>query len=567
MQHKNGSANAPPVVIVGAGPVGLVAALYLHRLRVPFIVLEEDDDLSTAAKAGTLTPRSLEIFSQIGAIDDLLKQGLRLDVVDLVERRKNRVLMRMPFHELGRETSYPFTINLPQSDYERILFDHLRHSEVGEVRFEHRVVDLEQDDEGCRLTVETPGGTDTLEASYVLACDGGRSEIRRLLGIKHEGKTYPEKFALIDMETDLDSDGERRPAHLSYIFDPEEWLILVRQPDMWRVLWPVPPDSGEPEPDDPEVERKVRLAVGDRPVKILSAISYKVHHRVAQRWNVGRTFLLGDAAHLITPIGGLGASTGIMDANNLAWKIAWVVRGLATPELLDTYERERRPIADFIASGLADRNRSMMRMRNPLKRALRDATLLLIQRFRAHRWSIAYTRSLLGATYNTEAPPRRRLAKKALESVLPNSSPPVGVGDRVPDGPLFGPDGRRCTLHGLVGVSFVAVTFDDARNRPWITPLQEQSPFFRHYLISYVDAPHDTGLRDRTFWDVGSNLTGRFGAEPGTTYLIRPDGHVAGVEPPGGRPAGSLYEEYLGNSSTQEYVANEEVRMLSGSQS
>ncbi len=563
MRDANGHAKTPPVAIVGAGPVGLVAALYLHRLRVPFVVLEEDVGLSTAAKAGTLTPRSLEIFSQLGVVEDVLAEGLRLDVVDFVERRQDRVLMQMPLYELDKETAFPFTINLPQSEYERILHAHASRSPFGEVRFEHRVVGLEQDDDGCRLTVETPSGAESIEASYVLACDGGRSAIRRLLGIKHDGKTYPEKFALIDIETDLDEGGGRRPTYLSYIFDPEEWLILVRQPRMWRVLWPIPPDAPEPEPA--EIERKLRLAVGDRPLRILGVVTYKVHHRVAQRWNVGRTFLLGDAAHLITPVGGLGASTGIMDANNLLWKVAWVLRGLASPDLLDTYEKERRPIAEFIASGLADRNRSMMRMKNPLKRAARDAALLVMQRFRAHRWNIAYVRSLLATNYGGSAE-RPGGAERVLRGLLPRTNPPVLMGDRAPDGVLFGPDGRRRWLHELLGVSFTAFTFDDARNKPRVAPLDQQPLFLRHYLVSPVDAPHDTGLRDRTFWDVGGRLAGRFHAQPGTTFLIRPDGHVAAIEPPGGRPVRQLYEDYVGSPQPQGRLSGE-AEMFSGAYS
>lgn len=561
MLNANGNSNGPPpVVIVGAGPVGLVAALYLHRLKVPFVVLEEDAGLSTAAKAGTLTPRSLEIFSQLGVVEDVLAEGLRLDVVDFVERRQDRVLMQMPLYELGKETAFPFTINLPQSEYERILHEHASRSSFGEVRFEHRVVGLEQDDSGCKLTVETPGGTESIESSYVLACDGGRSAIRSMLGIEHDGKTYPEKFALIDIETNLDDDHGRRPTYLSYIFDPEEWLILVRQPRMWRVLWPIPPDAAEPEAE--EIERKLRLAVGDRPLRVIGSLTYKVHHRVARRWNIGRTFLLGDAAHLITPVGGLGASTGIMDANNLLWKVAWVLRGLADKNLLDTYEKERRPIAEFIASGLADRNRSMMRMKNPLKRLARDAALLTMQRFRAHRWNIAYVRSLLATRHGgTSEPPGR--AERIFRSVFPRTNPPVLVGDRAPDGMLFGPDGRRRWLQELLGVSFTALTFDDARNKPEIAPLDQQPSYVRHYLVSPVDAPHDTGLRDRTFWDVGSSLAHRFHAESGTTFLIRPDGHVAAVEPPGGRPVRQLYEDYLGGPQPQGRVSGE-AEMFSG---
>jgi 3-(3-hydroxy-phenyl)propionate hydroxylase len=563
MTQTDGSSHQGPVAIVGAGPVGLCAALYFARLRIPFVVYEEDSGLSTMAKAGTLTPRSLEIFSQIGVIDDILAAGLRLDLVDFLERRQDRVLMRMPLHELDKETAYPFTINLPQSDYERILYRHAVESGLGTVCFDHRIVGIDQDEDGCRLRVESPDGMATVETPYVLACDGGHSTVRHELGIKHEGKTYPERFALIDIEVDLDEGDGRRPTYLSYIFDPDEWLILVRQPNMWRVLWPVPPDS--PELDEAEVDRKLRLAVGDRAINVLSAITYKVHHRVAQRWRVGRVFLLGDAAHLITPVGGLGASTGLQDANNLPWKVAWVMRGLAAPALLDTYEKERRPIAEFIASGLADKNRAMMRMKHPVKRVIRDVVLRTAQRFRAHRWNIAYGRSLLATSYQSKTD-RPNVAERVLRSVIPQIQPPVMAGDRIPDGILFGPDGRRRWLHELVGVSFVAFTFDDARNQPDIMPLNQQPPFFRHYLISWFDAPHDTGLRDRAFYDVGGTVTQRFRAAPGTTYLVRPDGHVAGIEPSGGRPVEQLYKDYVGRSYLPDDVSGKSA-VFSGSRS
>ena len=567
MQEANGSHSAAPVAIVGAGPVGLCAALHFSRLRVPFVVFEEDSGLSTAPKAGTVTPRTLEIFAQVGAIDDILAAGLRLDVIDFVERRKDEVLMQMLMNELREDTSYPFVLNLPQSDNERILFDRLKRSSYGEVRFDHRATAVEQDEDGCRLTVEGPEGTETVEASYVLACDGGRSPIRTMLGIEPKGRTYPEKFALIDIEADLDSGG-RRPTYLQYVFDPDEWLIIVRQPYLWRVLWPIPPNS--PDLETEEIDRKLRLAVGDRPIKILDAITYKVHHRVAQGWRAGRIFLLGDAAHLITPVGGLGLNTGIQDANNLPWKIAWVLAGRADAALLDTYEKERRPIAEFIASGLADRNRSMMRMKNPLKRAVRDTVLRIIRRSGAHRWNTAYTRSLLATSYRSkDVVPSR--ARRLLNSLRPEVHPPVLIGDRAPDGLLFGPDGRPVRLQELFGAAFVALTFNDARNKPEITPMP-QSPALRHYLITHFDAPHDSGLRDRSFYDPGGDLTRRFHAVPGTTYLVRPDGHVAAVEPPKGRPMRRLYEDYVGQAHSQDFVSGEAAMssqgtMVSGSYS
>ncbi len=553
MQQANRHQRIAPVAIVGGGPVGLCTALHFSRLRIPFVVFEEDEGLSTDPKAGTVTPRTLEIFAQVGVIDDILAAGLRFDVVDFVERRKDEVLMQMLMNELDSDTSYPFVLNLPQSDTEQVLYEHLERANPGAVRFNRRVTALDQDEDGCRLTIDGPDGTESLEASYVVACDGGRSPIRKMLDIEHKGKTYPEKFALIDIEADLDSGEDRRPTYLSYVFDPDEWLIIVRQPNLWRVLWPIDADAPEPQVEDEEVHRKLRLAVGDREIKILSAISYKVHHRVAQGWRSGRTFLAGDAAHLITPIGGLGLNTGIQDANNLPWKIAWVMTGRAGPELLDTYEKERRPIAEFIASGLADRNRTMMQMKNPLKRTARNMVLKIIRHSQAHRWNTAYTRSLLSTSYKVRDAVQGPV-KRVLSALRPEIHPPVTAGDRVPDGLLFGPDGRRVRLHQLLGAAFVALTFDDVRNEPDLMPMP-QSPALRHYLITHFDAPHDSGLRDRSFYDPGESLTQRFRAAPGTTYLIRPDGHVAGVEPPGGRSVEQMCEDYVGRSHLQDDVS------------
>lgn len=564
MQQANGHQRIAPVAIVGGGPVGLCTALHFSRLRIPFVVFEEEERLSTAPKAGTVTPRTLEIFAQVGVIDDILAAGLRFDVVDFVERRKDEVLMQMLMDELDSDTSYPFVLNLPQSDTEQVLYEHLERANPGAVRFNHRVTALDQDEDGCRLTINGPDGTESLEASYVVACDGGRSPIRKMLDIEHKGKTYPEKFALIDIEADLDSGEDRRPTYLSYVFDPDEWLIIVRQPNLWRVLWPIDADAPEPQVEDEEVHRKLRLAVGDREIKILSAISYKVHHRVAQEWRSGRTFLAGDAAHLITPIGGLGLNTGIQDANNLPWKIAWVMTGRAGPDLLDTYEKERRPIAEFIASGMADRNRTMMQMKNPLKRTARDMVLKAIRHSQAHRWNTAYTRSLLSTSYKVRDAVQGPV-KRVLSTLWPEIHPPVTAGDRAPDGLLFGPDGRRVRLHQLLGAAFVAVTFDDVRNEPDLMPMP-QSPALRHYLITHFDAPHDSGLRDRSFYDPGESLTQRFRAASGTTYLIRPDGHVAGIEPSGGRSVEQLYKDYVGRAHLQDDVSGK-AAVLYASQS
>ncbi|MHB1627165.1 MAG: FAD-dependent monooxygenase [Bacilli bacterium] len=512
-----------PVIIVGSGPVGLCAALAFARQKIPFVILEEHGSVSTQPKAGTLMPRTLEIFAQIGVIDPVLKAGLRFDRIDFVDRESDKVLMHVDMHLLRDITSYPFVLNLPQHELEPILLDHVQRSGYGEVLFNHKLVGFSQTEMGCEVTAETPQGKVRFESDYVLGCDGSHSALRGLLGVRMEGKTYPERFIVIDTNVALDNRAGRQLTYLSYVFDPKEWIITVRQPHFWRFLFPVP--EGAPDPDEAEIERKVRLAVGDLPLKILASSVYKVHHRSANRFRVGRAFLVGDAAHLITPVGGLGLNTGIGDASNLPWKISFVLKGLASPSLLETYEAERQPIARFNAQNLADRNRRYIMMKNPIKRIVRNVTLSFVERSENLMWKAAARGSLLASSYS---------------SVKRPPGAPVLVGDRAPDGELLNSSGRVVTLHSLFGSAFIALTFADARQKAELHSMT--TPALRHYLVTPIDAPHDSGIRDRSFVDLGGRLTALFGGKTGDTFLIRPDGHVAYVEPDGGRSVEQLFQ-------------------------
>lgn len=530
------------VAVVGAGPIGLAAALCLAHVGVKVAVFEEDAGVSSQPKAGTLLARSLEIFAQIGVIDDVLKEGLRFDEIHFVERRTGEVLMRMLTHPLAGETPYPFTLNLPQDQLEPILLRHLLTTQGASIHFGHRLTSFADDGDGVTLDFETKDGRVQVRAPYLLACDGGHSTVRGLLGIPLDGRTYPERFAVIDARVDLDRDRKRQLTYLSYLFDPDEWIIAVRHPRFWRFLFPVPPEEKEPGPT--EIEAKVRGAIGTEiPFEVLATSIYNVHQRVAAHFRKGRTFLLGDAAHLITPVGGLGLNTGLQDAQNLAWKIAWVMRQEAGDALLDTYEAERRPIARFIAMNLADRNRTIMRMRNPLQRWIRNSVLRYIEHSFPHNWSAAYVRTLLSTSYR---PPREKngLEARLRETLRPSIRLPIEAGDRCPDGVLFAADGRPVHLHDLLGTSFVALTFTNARIPGLALP--DTRPALEGYVVSWQDATHDSNVRDRALYDIGGAITRRFGARPGSTYLVRPDGHLAAVGGPGGPSGDELYRAYLG---------------------
>jgi 3-(3-hydroxy-phenyl)propionate hydroxylase len=518
-----------PVLIVGGGPVGLCAALHLAQLGIPFTLLEDDDALSTAPKAGTILPSSLEIFAQLGIVDQILGAGVRCPTIDFLDRRSGRVVSQMHVHELASDTRFPVLLNLAQSETERVLFDALVARGFGDsVRFGHRVTAVEQDASGCRVSVQAPGGSQVFEGAYMIGCDGGRSGVREQLGIQSIGRTYPETFMLFNVSfRDEIADGERLP--LTFVFDPDEWMIIVRLPEFWRVVWPLSRD--EDEPSESDLRERIRFAFGgDHAFDVVGRARYNVHHRYAEAFRSGRAFLAGDSAHLMTPVGGLGLNTGLQDVNNLAWKLAWVLRGDAHEDLLDSYGAERQPVAKFITGNLADRNRELLMLRHPLKRLARNVALAAQRRSRRHRWTAAHTRSLLATKHGAPAAPPPSRATALRRALVPDALPPVRRGDFAPDGALRWPDGHVGTLHELIGSRFVAITFADGRRaerRRELTALAIDD-----YVVSGVDVAPTSASRRRLLLDLGNQLKQRYGAALGTTYVIRPDGFVLDVVAP-----------------------------------
>lgn len=521
------SHDALPVIVAGGGPVGLITALGLVHYGIDVLLFEEDDQLSLDTKAGTVLTRTIEVLDRYGAAEQVLAAALRIDEIGDIDRATGLARASVHTGELTGDTRFPFVINVPQHHLEPVLRDRLAQLAPGTIHMGHRVTGFAQRADHVDVQVEAAEATRSVRGSYLLACDGGRSRLREALGIAVEGHTLAQRYMLVDLEVDLDEANPRDYPYLAYFGDPREWMILVRQPHCWRFLYPLEP--GQPEPDRAELAAKAQRFIGDVDgLRVLGSNVYPVHHRVADRWQDGRIFLMGDAAHLITPMWALGLNTGVLDASNLPWRLAWVLRGWADEQLLAGYEREQSPVAIRGSGEMAEAARAYM-----------DRSATDVSAMDGGRWGVAVTRSLLGVRLDVDG-------TGDWSMIAAGDVPqPVGTGDRLPDLPLFGPHGR-IWLHELTRDSFIALYFTDVRRRPRIC--DAALPGLRRYLVSRWDAPLDTGLRERTLFDPGEHATQRIGVLPDTAVLVRPDGHVAAIMPidpadAAKDPVGDLYRQ------------------------
>lgn len=513
-----------PVLVVGGGPIGLTTALGLSFYGLRFELFEEDDALSRDTKAGGTLTRSIEIFRRYGVAEEVLQHALRIDEIADIDRATNKTRLSVETYVLQQETRYPFVLNMPQHHLEPILERGIRRSPHGSIHMGNRVVGLRQLEDRVILDVETAHGPKSVEGKYVLGCDGGRSTVRRLLGIASDGSTLEHLYLLIDVKVDLDVENPRDYPYLAYFSDRTEWMILVRQPHCWRFLFPVAKDAPELTTDD--LREKVAHFIGKTTeLTVLGKNLYTVHHRVAREWRQGRAFLMGDAAHLITPMWQLGMNTGVLDANSLPWRLAWVLRGWADESLLDGYVYEQRPIAIHGAGQMAENARKYMSKETESVAAMTE-----------NSWGNAYTRSLLAVRLDVD--------RSGDTSMIKSSRDPLRVGDRFPDWVVHGPDGREHRIHDFNDGTFLALYFADVRRRPPI-PVNS-SPALRHFVVSRWDAPLDGGLRDRSLLDLGDGLFKRAGCPGNTLILIRPDDHIAAIAPITEGIAQRCYERAVG---------------------
>jgi 2-polyprenyl-6-methoxyphenol hydroxylase-like FAD-dependent oxidoreductase len=327
------------VLIVGAGPTGLVLALWLTRLGVRVRIVDKTAQPGTTSRALAVHARTLEWYRQIGLADAVVARGRTMAAINLWAAGTQ--VARAALGDIGTGiSSFPYVLIFPQDEHERVLIDRLHQAGV-DVERESEVVGFEEAAGRVRASVKRPDGTtETCEAAYIAGCDGAHSVVRQALAIGFQGGTYEHLFYVADVE----ARGPAMNGELHAALDTSDFLAIfpLKQDGHARLVGIVRTAEHQHQElswDDVSTRVIDWMHLDVERVRWFS--TYRVHHRVADGFRKGRAFLLGDAAHIHSPVGGQGMNTGIGDAVNLAWKLAAVLRGRGDASILDSYEPER----------------------------------------------------------------------------------------------------------------------------------------------------------------------------------------------------------------------------------
>ncbi len=363
------------VVVVGAGPVGMVCALALNKRGIPVTVFEQEPAPIKDQRAASIHPPTLAQLDELGVTRKIIPLGLISPRYRFHDRVNRSVVAEFDLERMKDEFEFPFVLQYEQYKLTASIAAEYANAADFDVRFSHGVVAITQDSDHLEVEVASPSGCERLRANYVIGCDGGRSTVRKLAGIGFEGFTYPEKFIKIATTFEF---AEVNPdlVFRNYFSDPQEWcnLFKVRGESpggLWRAIFPVPGDEDEEVALAPErIEARLQKFFpkpGRYAIEYVNV--YTVSQRVAATFRKGRVLLAGDAAHVNNPIGGMGMNGGIHDAVNLADKLARVMHGEAGEELLDLYDRQRRHAAVEHVQAQTIANKHLMEERDPAVRA------------------------------------------------------------------------------------------------------------------------------------------------------------------------------------------------------
>jgi 3-(3-hydroxy-phenyl)propionate hydroxylase len=367
--------NRRRIIVVGAGPVGIVCALALNKRGVPVTVFEQEPAPVKDQRAASIHPPTLEMLDEIGVTSRILDKGLVSSKYRYHDRLDGSVVAEFDLDQMRDEFRFPFVLQYEQYKLTADIFAEYADGFDFDVRFSHKVTSLSQDANGVTVEVSSPNGVERHQADYIIGCDGGRSTVRRLANIEFKGFRYPEKFIKIATTFDF-ADVNPKLVFRNYFSHPDEWCNLFkvrgeREPGLWRAIFPTRSDEADEEALAPDrIETRLQRFFpksGTYEVEYVNV--YSVAQCVAETFRMGRVLLAGDSAHVNNPIGGMGMNGGIHDGLNLAEKLAAVTQGELGDEVLDHYDRQRRHAAVTYVQAQTIANKKMMEEQDPAVRA------------------------------------------------------------------------------------------------------------------------------------------------------------------------------------------------------
>ena len=362
-----------PILIAGGGPVGVITALALARQGLPVHVFEAGDRINDMPRAATTHSATLEMLAGLGIVDQVIERGYVEPLFRIWDRPTRTMVVEFDFGMLKDETPYPFCVQCEQHKIAGMAVERLKQFPHAKVEFSARVAAHTQSADGVEIDVETAAGTRKVSGSYLISAEGGRSAVRKALGIEFEGFTHPERFMILTTTFDL---GTMYPGCTrNYVSDPAAWFSVFKvsgdgQGPLWRVLSSTQADQTDEELMNPEAtERRMqRFLPKDTPYDIVHRNLYNVHQRVAASFRKGRVFLAGDAAHVNNPLGGLGLNFGIHDAIELSGLLGRVIRREAPEDILNEYDLHRRPLNIEFVQQQTVANKKRMEEKDPAAR-------------------------------------------------------------------------------------------------------------------------------------------------------------------------------------------------------
>jgi 3-(3-hydroxy-phenyl)propionate hydroxylase len=509
-------ASARTVVVLGNGPVGQTTALLLARWDIPVVLLDARSERDSVGSRAICQHRDvLDVWEAVGAGRRIAEEGVTWTTARTFYQDRELFAYTLPHR--GSSCFPPF-VNISQARTEEILDERIAACPRIDVRWDHRVVGVAQDHEGVVVSCETAAGAVEIEAAYAVACAGARADdVRRLLGVRFDGHSFDDRFLICDIKAELPGWANERRFYFDPAWNPGRQVLIHPCPDStFRIDWQVPGDYDlAAEETTGALDARIRAIIGDQPYEIVWKSVYRFHSRVVDRMRSGRVLLAGDCAHLVAPFGARGLNSGVADAENAAWKLAYVLRGWAAEELLESYHYERHAAAleNLAVTGatmefLVPHDEEKRRRRvDILTRAASEASARVevdSGRLAEPFW---YVDSPL-TTPDASRPFRGRPERGTTAS--------PGPGILVPDAPIALAGSPRARLREIARDGFLLLAAPDvdlAAVRD--AAAQDAGGPVRVLALREIDA---TGA-----------LKEALGARPGEVWAIRPDAHVAAV--------------------------------------